>query len=170
MKHFALLAIIFIMSSCSVKKKFTSDTVRDSIVVVKDSIRVEIREVVRDTTILVPADSALIRALLECDSLGQVRIKEISELRTGQKTKPSIKITDNTIEIECKVDSHLVYLYWKDRYEKQQSFSDKAEAVNTSLIVKEKIVKKRLPWWIYLAGGILAILLLWRLYKKFKPF
>jgi hypothetical protein len=170
MRNIFLLAIIIILSSCTVKKKFTSDAVRDSIVIVKDSIRVEIREVVRDTTILLPADSSMVRALLECDSLGQVRIKEISELRAGLKSTPKIKIIDNYIELECKVDSQQIYLYWQDRYENRQSFSDKSENVNSSLTVKEKIIKKKLPWWIYLAGGIIAILILWRLYKKFKPF
>ena len=64
---------------------------------------------IRDTIIKTEPDSASINALLECDSLNNVLIRQL-DVQAGEHIKPSINITpkeDGTvgIEFDCKHDS-----------------------------------------------------------------
>jgi len=75
-----------------------------------------ITEVLRDTTVYI-VDSAGFRAALECDSLGQVRIRQIQDYYAGQFVKPKVIIKDNYVQVDCKIDSGAVYVAWKQRTE-----------------------------------------------------
>jgi hypothetical protein len=57
-------------------------------------------------------DSASIKALMACDSLGNVYIRQIASLQMGQNVKPSIQVKDNYIYLKCNVDSLAVYEKW----------------------------------------------------------
>lgn len=93
-----------------------------------------IKEVVRDTAIVIEADTAMMQALIECDSLGNAYITEIETLKKSPKTEQKIKVVDNYIQVTAEVDSFAVYAQLKDRYQGE---------VNT--IVKE--VEKELSGW-----------------------
>ena len=73
-------------------------------------------EKIKDSIIYVPADSASIKALIECDSLGNAYIKEITELKSGKNVKPSFKLKDNILIMDCKIDSLAVYFAWKEQH------------------------------------------------------
>lgn len=75
-----------------------------------------IREIVRDSLIPIPPDSSWLKALLECDSAGNVLLRQITELQAGQRVKPSITLTGNILKVDCKVDSAAVYFSWKERH------------------------------------------------------
>lgn len=82
-------------------------------------VQTEIKEVVverevRDTIVTIQPDSASIKALLECDSAGNVLIKQLQEeqgknvaLEMALKNKQSDKgeSAGATLEIDCKADS-----------------------------------------------------------------
>jgi hypothetical protein len=82
-------------------------------------VQTEVKEVVverevRDTIVTIQPDSASIKALLECDSAGNVLIKELQEeqgknvaLEMALKNKQSDKgeSAGATLEIDCKADS-----------------------------------------------------------------
>lgn len=82
-------------------------------------VQTEIKEVVverevRDTIVTIAPDSASIKALLECDSAGNVLIKELQEeqgknvaLEMALKNKQNDKgeSAGATLEIDCKADS-----------------------------------------------------------------
>ena len=97
-----------------------SDTVTKTIV----------KEVLRDTTIYI-SDSAGFRALLECDSLGAIRVKQIEQYYAGQFVKPKIIIKDNFVNVTCKIDSAKVAISWNERH------TVHSEVINT--VVVEKI-------------------------------
>ena len=88
-----------------------------------------IKERVRDTTIFI-TDSAGFRALLECDSLGQVRVKQIQDFYAGQFVKPKIVIKDNYIKLDCQIDSAKIFLMWLRR--------DTLYSVRSSSVVIQK--------------------------------
>ncbi|NJN27154.1 MAG: hypothetical protein HC819_14840 [Cyclobacteriaceae bacterium] len=123
-----ILALILI-AAASCKPFKIPDRVETDITIV---------ETLRDTTVYL-TDSASIRALVVCDSLGQVQIKEIQSLRSGKHIKPpDIKIirispVQSIIESTCKIDSQAVYLKIKDR------------EINNMTTVTKTIIKKR-PW------------------------
>ena len=85
----------------------------------KPIVQTEVKEVVverevRDTIVTIQPDSASIKALLECDSAGNVLIKELQEeqgknvaLEMALKNKQNDKgdSAGVTLEIDCKADS-----------------------------------------------------------------
>lgn len=74
-------------------------------------------ERVRDTVIFMPADSAWLTALLECDSLGQIRVKEIRDYYAGLHVAPPyVRVDGNVLTAGVRVDSVAVFLKLKDRY------------------------------------------------------
>ncbi len=85
----------------------------------RDSVFV--REILRDTVVRIEADSSLIQALVECDSLGQAHLSRIIEYESGDRAKPPVvMITDNVLTAKAVVDSMEVYMTLKDRYEEHR--------------------------------------------------
>lgn len=85
-------------------------------VIIRD-VRVEkVTETLRDTVVNILPDSASMQALLKCDSLGNVYMDQITELELGKNVKPKIRLVNNTITLDCIVDSLAVYVTWKERY------------------------------------------------------
>jgi len=161
MKTILYILISLTLFSCVTEKKCSQKFPPQ--VITKDSI--SYIEKVRDSIVKTPPDSAKIKALLKCDSLGNVYIQTIEELKLGNKVKPSIKIKDNYIYLDCLVDSGQVYLAWKEKFYSQ----------NSSKIEQKPPVKVNyltgFQWFqIYTARILLAILLLIiiYLYIKFK--
>ena len=84
----------------------------------RQSDSVFVREAIRDTVVTVPADSSMVRALLECDSSGQIRVREVEEYRSGTRLPPPrLKIRDNVVTASAEIDSMNIYLALKDRYQ-----------------------------------------------------
>lgn len=104
-----MIGVLFV-TSCSAPRivaatSITADTVR-------------VTETIRDTVVSVEPDSSMLKALLECDSLGQVRLRELIEVKAGKRMlPPTIKISNNnTLEVQASVDSMAIYLKLKDRH------------------------------------------------------
>ncbi len=81
-----------------------------------------VTERVRDTVVVVERDQSMIRALLECDSLGQVRTKELLEYKAGNRLHPpDFQLQDNILTATATCDSLEIYMQLKDRYEQHLS-------------------------------------------------
>lgn len=125
-----------------------------------------IRETVRDTIVRIQADSSMLRALVECDSLGQVRMRELLEYHAGERVRPpKVTIRDNVLTASAEVDSISVYMTLKDRYESHRGV--------TETIVTQIVEVNRLTWWQQLWIGIgksialgLVILAAYKLFKS----
>ena len=100
--------------------------------------KTELIEVVRDTTIYIPPDQAIVKALVECDSTGQILIKQIETLQGKLNAKANIRIVENTIIADCICDSLSIYLQLKDRYQ--------TTSVNTTE-TKIMWLEKEWKWW-----------------------
>ena len=70
---------------------------------------------VKDSLIPMPADSGLIKALLECRD-GKVVVKEILEARPGHHVVPFINLQDNILTTGAKIDSSSIYFSWKETH------------------------------------------------------
>jgi hypothetical protein len=97
----------------------------------------EIKEVVRDTVIYIPADESTAQALLECDSAGKILVKEMAILEGKLHAKAKIIVKDNVVMAECQCDSVNIYLQLRDRYQ--------TTAINTVEIVPQ-LIEKELTW------------------------
>lgn len=86
----------------------------------KVTVKTEIKEVLRDTTIFL-TDSAQVRALVKCDSQGNAYLAEITALRLGKFARPHIKLNSNVMTLDCIVDSAAVYFAWHQRFERLET-------------------------------------------------
>lgn len=87
-------------------------------------------ETLRDTVVRIEADSSLLRALVECDSLGQAHLRELLEYQAGERLKPPrVAIRDNVLTATAEVDSLSIYLRLKDRYEERFRRDQERETV-----------------------------------------
>lgn len=100
----AIFAAAVALSGCKTHKPIMQTEVKEVVV----------EREVRDTIVTIQPDSASIKALLECDSAGNVLIKELQEeqgknmaLEMALKNKQSDKgeSAGATLEIDCKADS-----------------------------------------------------------------
>lgn len=70
---------------------------------------------VKDSLIPLPADSGLIRALLECRE-GKVVIRQIEEIKPWKKVVPFIDLKDNVLISGARIDSSSIYFAWKETH------------------------------------------------------
>lgn len=161
-RHIRLLTTLLILQSCCPKLYPTSSEVIERTEVVK--------EVVRDTVILVQPDSSILQALIQCDSTGRARLQEIQTLKESARLQQSIKMEADplpyqptVITVTATVDSMGIYLTYKDRFK---------ESVETREI--ETIIEKEvniLYWWQKLLmwiGIVFSLLFIVKLYLQIK--
>lgn len=120
------MSVLF-MPSCRSSRLTTTQT--------SDNVRIIERW--RDTTIYEQPDKAWLKGWLECDSAGQVLLREL-EIERGKNITPNIKIVNDTIYMECKTDSLELLLKLKDRMITELQQSKTIETVE---------VEKELSWW-----------------------
>lgn len=138
----ALLLALFCLGSCTRSIPVaSSDTI----------VRTVIRDRVKDTTIYL-TDSAALYAWLECDSLGQARIKEVEQYYQGRVVQvPKVIIRNNWLKADCRIDSAAVYVAMK------LSDTTRTEKIETVQVVKENYVT---PWqWAQIWAGRLLMLI-----------
>ena len=146
MRTLIFIACVLFLSGCTTLKKCNKKFPP----VIKDSISTQYVETVRDTVVYLK-DEASLQALLECDSLGNVRIRQIQNFIAGQYIKPSIVIKDNYITAKCTIDSGAVYIHWKNIHIKESKIQ-----------VRSYPVEKKLGWFksAMLTGGYVFLVLI----------
>lgn len=122
-----ILLLLISCVGCRSVKPIVLERVRlDSIVVV---------EQIRDTIVTLERDSSMIRALVECDSVGEAHLKEIVELRRGERVKiPSLSLKSNKLTVVSVVDSVDIYLKLKDRYTTKIESEVRVERVEVNIL------------------------------------
>lgn len=136
-------------------------------------VQTEVKEVVvertiTDTIVTIEPDSASIKALLECDSAGNVLIKELEEVQ-GKNVSLALALKNlkgkpATLSIDCKQDSLEKVIELKDETIKELTNNKQVETIEVKYI--PEVVK----WFAWIgAAAVLYVLLrvaLW-VYKKF---
>ena len=137
-------------------------------------VQTEVKEVVierevRDTIVTIAPDSASIKALLECDSTGNVLIKELEEtqgknvaLEMALKNKQTNKGT--ALVIDCKADSLQVLV---DKYKEELSQVSDNKQVET---IEVKYIPSFVKWLAWVGGVSILLALLLVVLKVYKRF
>jgi len=107
---------------------------------------VTVTETLRDTTVVVKADTASIRAFLECDSLNNVVMREL-QIEKGRKVNPEVKFKQGVLEVIMPVDSEAVYISWKERHE---------QVTDSTKVSKVTVVKEKPPWYSKILNNIIV--------------
>lgn len=107
-----------------------------------------ITEIIRDTIIQTQPDTAILQALIRCDSTGRARLEEINTLKQthSQQLQQTLTITPDpqphqptSITITTTIDSMGIYLTYKERHHQ-----------TTQTQITETIMEKQvniLKWW-----------------------
>ena len=116
--------------------------------------------------VMVQQDKALIRALLECDSIGQVYIKNLLDYQAGSRLKPpQISLSNNILTAISEADSLLIYLTLKERYTEKQVDNKATEYIYINYLTKWQKVR------LWIANLLLIILPVYGIfYFRFKFF
>lgn len=142
-------AIVVAVTGCRPVKHVTTDQRHDSVVYLE-------RTVVKDSLIRVPvpADSALIEAIVECDSLNQAHIAYIVSLTDGARAQISMKLDNNVLTLGCRCDSLTIYSIYHSRY---QQIAE--SATNTTVMASTTEVRQSLleNWVVILALAFLSV-------------
>ena len=137
-------------------------------IVQTDVKEVVIEKEVRDTIVTIAPDSASIKALLECDSAGNVLIRELEEVQ-GKNVSLALALKNlkgkpATLSVDCKQDSLEKVIALKDETIKELSNNKQVETIEVKYI--PEVVK----WFAWIGAAFLVIYLvkiaLW-VYKKF---
>lgn len=112
MKKTVIILLAVFLAACSPRLKLQSSQTE-----LTDTVMVTER--VRDTVVIVERDQSMLRALLECDSLGQVQMKRLLEWEAGLRLKPpAVTVKNNVLTATAAVDSMAIYFTLKDRLER----------------------------------------------------
>ena len=139
----------------------------------KPIVQTEVKEVlvertITDTIVTIAPDSASIKALLECDSAGNVLIKELEEVQ-GKNVSLALQLKNlkgkpATLAIDCKQDSLEKVIALKDETIKELSNNKQTETIEVKYI--PEVVK----WFAWIGAAFLVLYLvkiaLW-VYKTF---
>ena len=110
---FMILLLAAMMSGCISEKRCAErypPTERSDVFVQHDTVTC-----VKDSLIPLPADSGLIKALLECQD-GKVVVKEILEVKPGKRVVPFFSVQNNVLTTGAKIDSNSIYFAWKETH------------------------------------------------------
>jgi hypothetical protein len=71
-----------------------------------------------DSLIIVPADTASIQALVNCDSTGKAFISAVLNSQNGAQNAniPRISLNNNILSVSCECDSISIFLTWYNRF------------------------------------------------------
>lgn len=131
---------------------------------------VEVERVVTktDTIVTILPDSASIKALLECDSAGNVLVKELQEAQ-GKNVSLALALKNlkgkpATLSVDCKQDSLEKVIALKDETIKEMSNNKQVETIEVKYI---PAFVKVMAW---IGGALSLLLLLWVVLKVYKRF
>ena len=132
---------LVLLFSCKTKQAIITQYVKVDSIVYKETTVTEY------DTIITPADSATIKAYFECDSLGNVLIRELNEEKGKLKVRTIFK--DNMIEVQVNVDSAEIIRQAEKQFISKYN-TDKLE-------IKEQLTKRQsFNWWEYFIVGLVC--------------
>ena len=113
---FLILLLAALMSGCISEKRCAErypPAERSDVFVQHDTVTC-----VKDSLIPLPADSGLIKALLECQD-GKVVVREILEVKPGKRVVPFLLLKNNVLTTGAKIDSSSIYFAWKETHTRE---------------------------------------------------
>ena len=124
MRKMLIILLAALLAACSPSLKLQSSEATDTVTVT---------EQVRDTVVVLERDQSMLRALLECDSVGQVQMRRLMEYQAGNRLRPpDIEVRDNVLTATAQADSMAIYLTLKDRIERHTSTRKEFQVVEVN--------------------------------------
>ena len=93
----------------------------------------------KDSITYLPADSSWLKALVECDTYGNVLFKELQGYKNGKNVEvPMVTVSGNVLTVKCKIDSMAVYNHYVKSVKKETQYRDRkvTETKYTNILSK----------------------------------
>lgn len=142
MRSIIVSLMFIVLTSCSLKQRIEKFCPNCPL---KEKDSITYIESIRDSIIYIDNSEAISEILMQCDSLNQISITEINELKS-KGVKVVTKFKDNKIYIQASIDSTAVYMSLRDRF--------KSNSKIETITVREKYI----PNIFWVLGGICLIL------------
>lgn len=152
-----LLYVITVFQSCKTPQPIVQTEVKE-VVIEKEA---------RDTIVTIAPDSASIKALLECDSAGNVLIKELEEAQgKNVALQAQLKNTNKgtAIVIDCKQDSLERVIALQN--EKIQELNNNKQTET----IEVKYIPDFIKWLAWVGAGAILLAVLWVVLKVYRRF
>ena len=135
-------------------------------------VQTEVKEVivereVRDTIVTIQPDSASIKALLECDSAGNVLIKELEEVQgKNVSLQAQLKNTNKgtAIVIDCKQDSLERVIALQNEKISELNNNKQTETIEV------KYIPSFVKWLAWVGAVAILLTVLWVVLKVYRKF
>lgn len=153
----ACIILAWLMTACKTPQPIVQTEVKEVIV----------EREVRDTIVTIQPDSASIKALLECDSAGNVLIKELQEAQgKNVKLQAQLKNTNKgtAIVIDCKQDSLERVIALQNEKISELNNNKQTE------IIEVKYIPSFVKWLAWVGAGAILLSVLWVVLKVYRKF
>lgn len=150
--------LVWMLQSCRTPQPIVQTEVKE----------VLIERVVTDTIVTIAPDSASIKALLECDSAGNVLIRELEEVQ-GKNVSLALALKNAkgkpaTLAIDCKQDSLEKVIALKDETIKELSNNKQVETIEV------KYIPSFVKWLAWIGAAAILLAVLWVVLKVYRRF
>ena len=153
----ACIILAWLMTACSTTQPIVQTEVKEVIV----------EREVRDTIVTIAPDSASIKALLECDSAGNVLIKELEEAQgKNVALQAQLKNTNKgtSIVIDCKQDSLERVIALQNEKISELNNNKQTETIEV------KYIPSFVKWLAWIGAGAILLVVLWVVLKVYRKF
>jgi hypothetical protein len=153
----ACIVLAWLMTACKTPQPIVQTEVKEIV----------IEREVRDTIVTIAPDSASIKALLECDSAGNVLIKELQEAQgKNVALQAQLKNTNKgtAIVIDCKQDSLERVIALQN--EKIQELNNNKQTET----IEVKYIPSFVKWLAWVGAGAILLAVLWVVLKVYRRF
>ena len=135
-------------------------------------VQTEVKEVVierevRDTIVTIAPDSASIKALLECDSAGNVLVKELQEAQgKNVALQAELKQTNKgtALVVDCKTDSLERVIALQNEKISELKNNKQTETIEV------KYIPSFVKWLAWVGAGAILLMVLWVVLKVYRKF
>ena len=150
-----ILLLLCLFTSCrSVQPCVVGTNTHDSVYVYVENT---------DTIVVVEPDSASMMALLECDSMGNMLLREL-EQEQGRNIALSATLKGNVLTVDCKQDSLQQLVNRLREVVREYETNDTKEVVTVEVVTK---YYRFTSWAFWIVVAILLIRIAWWLAKKY---
>lgn len=115
-------------------------------------------ERVVDTVVRTAPDSAVLRALFECDSLGNVRLAELHDAK-GRMAEMETRLEEGELQVVTR---------WQTRYvDRVREVHDTVTVVDVQTVVERERYVPRFFWWCFWVALAAVGVGIWRVVRRF---
>lgn len=150
-----MLAMAALLSSCRTTQPYVSGTNT------QDSVYVYVENT--DTLVVFAPDSASMKALLECDSMGNVLLREL-EQEQGRNIALSASLKGNVMTVDCKQDSLQQLVNCLREVVREYEANNKTAVVTVEVVPK---YYKFTSWAFWIVMAVVLVCIAWWVAKKF---